>query len=131
MEGKYLNIIIENLLLLNSSSGSLVIMNTPFTPASNSDSKSGIYCQFIKYGGGNDVILEAVSHNSMKIVSKKLRGKFFNLGFELLKYGNYSKDIIIDSPDKYFDIAYEVKYIFEEIYELPSQSIYDICLNKK
>ena len=123
MKKEYIAELTRLLSELKDNEGHFIIQNGSFYE--HNPVSTVYFCQLMTYPNNKLIRYEALSHHFDEGVSIALSEKFFELGFTLEEGENYAKDIVLNSNKDVETIADEIRFIFEEIYKVDSDSIYD------
>lgn len=123
MQQQYFNQLKELLVNLKNNKGHFIIQNNHGDIENNKGNE--VYCQLVKNEKEELIRFEALSHYFENYIDKKVKSKFVALGFTLEKDENYSKNILLNSENDINNTALEIVEIFEEIYKVGEQSVYD------
>lgn len=123
MQQEYFNQLKELLVKLKDNQGHFIIQDGYFDAERNRGNE--VFCQLMKNSKDDLIRFEALSHHFEKSLNISLKSKFTALGFTLEKDENYAKNILLNSDKDFDNTALEVVQIFEEIYSVNEQSVYD------
>jgi hypothetical protein len=123
MKKEYMQELTRLLSKLKDNEGHFIIQNGSFYE--HNPTSTVYFCQLVTHPNSKLIRYEALSHHFDEGVSIALSEKFFELGFSIEEGENYSKNIVLNSHKDVETIADEIRLIFEEIYKVDSDSIFD------